>query len=100
MPKPRGGTSYRFSSEAQELLARLADALGVSKTAVIEMALRKVARAELPAEQIPAESEPARRGRPPKATPATPPAKQVPQLVAEPNEAEAKTKKPRKRKKK
>jgi hypothetical protein len=77
MPKPRGGTSYRFSSEAQEVLAKLADTLGLSKTAVIEMALRKLARSELSGKHIAAESKPVSRGRPPKATPSTPPAEDL-----------------------
>lgn len=47
MPKPRGGTSYRFSTDAQVLLARLADRLGLTKTGVLEMAIRKLAQAEL-----------------------------------------------------
>lgn len=47
MPKPRGGTSYRLSTDAQDLLARLADRLGLTKTGVLEMAIRKLAHAEL-----------------------------------------------------
>jgi hypothetical protein len=77
MPKPRGATSYRFSDEAQSLLATLAGTLGLSKTATIEMALRKLARSELPAEQIRPESKPVARGRPPKATLPTPPAEDL-----------------------
>jgi hypothetical protein len=71
MPKPKGATSYRFSSEAQELLSTLADALGLSKTAVLEMSLRKLARSELPPGKIPPESKPVRLGRPPKAAHST-----------------------------
>jgi predicted transcriptional regulator len=47
MSKPRGGTSYRLSADAQDLLMRLADRLGLTKTGVLEMAIRKLARAEL-----------------------------------------------------
>jgi len=47
MPKPRGGTSYRLSEGAQELLHLLAGRLGLTKTAVLEMAIRKLAHAEL-----------------------------------------------------
>jgi predicted transcriptional regulator len=46
MPKPKGSTSYRLSDDAQGLLARLADRLGLSKTSVMEMAIRKLAYAE------------------------------------------------------
>src|SRR5271157_5331619 len=47
MPKPRSGTSYRLSEDAQELLGRLAGRLGLTKTSVVEMAIRKLAFAEL-----------------------------------------------------
>jgi predicted DNA-binding protein len=47
MPKPRSGTSYRLSKEAQDLLGRLACRLGLTKTSVLEMAIRKLAYAEL-----------------------------------------------------
>jgi hypothetical protein len=47
MPKPRSGTSYRLSEEAQELLGRLSSRLGLTKTSVLEMAIRKLAYAEL-----------------------------------------------------
>jgi hypothetical protein len=47
MPKPRSGTSYRLSEDAQRLLARVADRLGLTKTGVLEMAIRKLAYAEL-----------------------------------------------------
>jgi predicted transcriptional regulator len=39
-------TSYRFSPETAEIIDRLAAALGVKKTAVIEMALHKLMREE------------------------------------------------------
>jgi hypothetical protein len=47
MPKSRGGTSYRLSECAQDLLAKLSERLGVTKTGVLEMAIRKLARTEL-----------------------------------------------------
>lgn len=47
MPKPRSGTSYRLSEEAQNLLGRLACRFGLTKTSVLEMAIRKLAYAEL-----------------------------------------------------
>ncbi len=51
MPKPRSGTSYRLSEDAQDLLARLATHLGVTKTGVLEMAIRKLAYAEFGSSQ-------------------------------------------------
>ncbi len=39
-------TSYALSSEARQLVEELARALGVSQAAVIEMSVRKLARAE------------------------------------------------------
>jgi predicted DNA-binding protein len=47
MPKPRSGTSYRLSGEAHNLLNKLACRLGLTKTSVLEMAIRKLAYAEL-----------------------------------------------------
>jgi hypothetical protein len=41
-------TSYRFTKDARDLIDRLSDALGVSRTAVIELAVRRLARTELP----------------------------------------------------
>jgi hypothetical protein len=46
MPKPRSGSSYRLSEEAQELVGRLSEWLGVSRTGILEMAIRKLAREE------------------------------------------------------
>jgi hypothetical protein len=43
MPKPRSGTSYRLSEDAQDLLARLVDRFGLTKTGVVEMAIRNLA---------------------------------------------------------
>jgi predicted transcriptional regulator len=39
-------TSIRISEEAKRLLAALADKLGISQMAVIEIAVRKMAEAE------------------------------------------------------
>lgn len=47
MPKPRSGSSYRLSEGAQHLLGELAGRLGLSKTSIMEMAIRKLAYAEL-----------------------------------------------------
>jgi predicted DNA-binding protein len=47
MPKPKSATSYRLSEEAQQLLERLASRLGLTKTSVLEMSIRKLAYAEL-----------------------------------------------------
>ena len=41
-------SSYRLSTEARELIDRLAAYLGISQAGVIEQAVRKLARAELP----------------------------------------------------
>jgi hypothetical protein len=73
MPKPRGGTSYRLSEEAQELLTRLAGRLGIPKTGVLEVAIRKLARSEFSGELILFEYNRAQRGRPknPSRAPAT-----------------------------
>jgi hypothetical protein len=60
MPKPRSGTSYRLSEDAQELLGKLAGRLGLTKTSVLEMAIRKLAYAEF-GDQEPATSPRARR---------------------------------------
>jgi hypothetical protein len=47
MGKPKGATSYRLARDTQHLLAALAERLGLSKTAVVEMAVRKLAHSEL-----------------------------------------------------
>jgi hypothetical protein len=39
-------TSFRLSEDCQALLERLAEHLGITRTAVLEMAVRKLARAE------------------------------------------------------
>jgi hypothetical protein len=41
-------TSFRFSDEARDLIDRLAHYLGISKASVIELAVRRLARTELP----------------------------------------------------
>jgi hypothetical protein len=46
MAKPKGATSYRLSSGAQQMISALADRLGLSKAGVLEMAVRKLAHAE------------------------------------------------------
>ena len=43
MAKEKQPTSFRLSIEAIDLADRLADTLGVSKTAVVEMAIRAMA---------------------------------------------------------
>lgn len=48
MVKSKKTTSYRLTPRALELCADLADELGISKTATIELALRHMADAELP----------------------------------------------------
>lgn len=40
-------TSVRLSPQAKELLARLADELGISQAAVLEIAIREYARGRL-----------------------------------------------------
>jgi hypothetical protein len=47
MTKPRSGTSYRLSEGTQKLLDHLSVRLGITKTSVVEMAVRKLAFAEL-----------------------------------------------------
>lgn len=65
-------TSFRLSGECVRLMNRLAAALGISQAGVIEQAVRKLARAELPGEA------PSRgRARPAHATPAPPPAAEL-----------------------
>ena len=47
---PKGSpSSWRLSVEARELLAQLAQALGISQTSVLELAIRRMAKEELPA---------------------------------------------------
>jgi hypothetical protein len=62
MAKPKGATSYRFSEDAQRMIIALADHLGVSKTGVLEMAVRKLARSELGLEPLAQISHAAHQG--------------------------------------
>jgi hypothetical protein len=45
-------SSYRLSPECRRLMGCLSDALGINHTAVIEQAVRKLARRELDGERI------------------------------------------------
>jgi hypothetical protein len=56
-------SSYRFSDHARELIDRLAAHLGVSKTDVIEMAVRLLARREFEDPGEPPPKRPRRRPR-------------------------------------
>jgi hypothetical protein len=47
MPTDKGPTSFRLSDVAREMIGELAAALGLSQTAVVEMAVRKLHREEL-----------------------------------------------------
>jgi hypothetical protein len=47
MPSTRSPSSYRLSDEALDLIDKLAGILGVSKTSVLEMAIRQLARREM-----------------------------------------------------
>jgi hypothetical protein len=47
MTENKQPSSYRLSEECRDLLIRLSEALGISQASVIEMAVRKLARAEL-----------------------------------------------------
>jgi hypothetical protein len=47
MPTDKPPTSYRLSEKARGLIDRLAGALGLSRTAIVEMAIRQLARREL-----------------------------------------------------
>ena len=42
MNKNTQPTSFRLSATAQHLIARMAKKLGISKTAIVEMAIRKM----------------------------------------------------------
>ena len=46
MAKPKHATSLRLSPEAKRLLEELANRLGVSRSAVLELAIREYARRE------------------------------------------------------
>ena len=64
MPSSKYPTSYRLSEECLKLIEELAKALGISNTAVIEQAIRKLAHLELGAKSA----------TPARAMPGTPPA--------------------------
>jgi len=44
--KKKNPTTIRFTPRARELLVKLAESLGVSRTSVIEMAIREKAKKE------------------------------------------------------
>lgn len=44
-------TSFRLSNEAQQLAADMAKKLGISKTAIVEMAIRKMGESVLNGER-------------------------------------------------
>jgi hypothetical protein len=47
MATDKNPTSFRLSEEALGLIGRLAETLGISRTSVVEMAVRQLARREL-----------------------------------------------------
>jgi hypothetical protein len=49
---PKNPTSFRLSDECLRLVARLSETLGINQTAVVEQAVRKLARAELAADDV------------------------------------------------
>lgn len=49
---PKNPTSFRLSDECLRLIARLSENLGINQTAVIEQAVRRLARAELAADDL------------------------------------------------
>jgi hypothetical protein len=54
MARNKHPSSYRLSEECRQLMERLSEALGISQAGVIEQAVRKLARAELPELSTPA----------------------------------------------
>lgn len=50
---PTKATSYRFSEEADAMVDRLAEHLGVNRTAILEIAIRKLYRAEIEPDPAP-----------------------------------------------
>jgi hypothetical protein len=60
MPSGKRTTTYRLSEEARTLLGRLAEHHGVTQTAVLEMAIRQLARRDLPDS---APETPAKKGK-------------------------------------
>jgi predicted transcriptional regulator len=64
MPTDKRSTTFRLSEEARQLLERLAEVNGVAQTAVLEMAIRQMARRDLPPAPEPSGEKPApKRGR-------------------------------------
>jgi hypothetical protein len=70
MGRTKHPASYRLSPECLALIERLSAVLGISQTGVVEQAVRKLAREELPAGEATAEKpqaaepkKPARRKR-------------------------------------
>jgi predicted transcriptional regulator len=57
-------TSFRLSDAAREMLGELAAALGLSQTAVVEMAVRKLHREELADAPAPPRGKGKKGGRP------------------------------------
>jgi hypothetical protein len=64
MPTTKHPTSYRLSDECRKLIEQLAGTLGISQAGVIEQAIRKFARAELPAQSGPVPESQNARSRP------------------------------------
>jgi predicted transcriptional regulator len=48
MPTEKRSTTFRLSEEARDLLEQLAQRHGITQTAVLEMAIRDLARRDLP----------------------------------------------------
>lgn len=63
MARNKYPSSFRLSEECLTLLERLAENLGISQAGVIEQAVRKLARAELPAPVDPDPGPPPRSRR-------------------------------------
>ena len=51
LPLTKNPTSFRLSEECLRRVARLSETLGINPTAVIEQAVRRLARSELSADQ-------------------------------------------------
>lgn len=54
MTTEKRSTTYRLSEEARALLERLAMLNGISQTAVLELAIRQMARRDLQPDAVPA----------------------------------------------
>ena len=63
MAESKRATSIRLSEEGRRLLERLAENLGVSQAAVMELSLRRLARTELPQDGKPEEEPPVKKRR-------------------------------------